>query len=325
VSTEAAREAFGLHPGAKIQDSQHEWLRLLYDEALSLPGQTANQVQKKAFQWFMNGSEHFFQPHASPVLDAGFRTTGVLLSFKDVTQQRQHDDMKRGLISTVSHQLKTPLTSIRMAIHLLLEEKVGMLTEKQTELLLAARDDSDRLNTILEDLLDIGRMESGTVPLCLEAISPQALAAEALGRFAVAYQDKGVTLNMQVPDNLPGVLADKTRIGHVFDNLLSNALTYTMPGGVVTIAANAGQELVVITVTDTGCGIPREYLDKIFNQFFRAPNQEGTGAGLGLAIAREIVRAHGGTITASSTEGEGTIFTVALKRADNASDPRRIS
>ena len=326
VATEAARTAFGLQAGSRIQDSPHEWLRSLYDDACSGAAAAADKEQKKIFQWFINGREHFFQPHAVPVLDARHQTTGVLMLIKDVTQQQQHDDMKRGLISTVSHQLKTPLTSIRMAIHLLLEEKVGTLTEKQTELLLAARDDSDRLNTILEDLLDISRIESGTAPMRLDAVSPQALAAEALEHFAVAYQDKGVTLKILVPEDLPNALVDKTRISHVFDNLLSNALKYTMPGGTVTVEARADGERVVFSISDTGCGIPQMYLDKIFTQFFRVPNQEApSGAGLGLAIAREIVEAHGGTITVASAEGEGSTFTVALKQAESTAALRRIS
>ena len=216
-----------------------QWLRSLYSEACTASGSAAEKEQKKIFQCFINGREHFFHPHSVPVLDARHQTTGVLMMIKDVTQQQQHDDMKQGLISTVSHQLKTPLTSIRMAIHLLLEEKVGTLTEKQTELLLAARDDSDRLNAILEDLLDISRIESGKAPLHLDAVSPQALAAEVLEHFAVVFQDKGVTLKSIVPEDLPNALVDKTRISHVFDNLLSNALKYTMPGGTVTIEARA--------------------------------------------------------------------------------------
>ncbi len=243
----------------------------------------------------MNGTEHFFQPHAVPVLDTRHQTTGVLLSFKDVTQQQHNDDMKRGLVSTVSHQLKTPLTSIRMAIHLLLEEKVGALTEKQAELLLAAREDSDRLNAILEDLLDISRIESGKARMSLTSVSPQVIAAQAAEHFATAFQDAGISLKTDVPDDLPEVMADASRIVHVFDNLLSNALKHTAAGGAVTISAHADEQRVVFSVADTGTGIPREYLNNIFDQFFRVPGQQAqAGAGLGLAIAREIVEAHGG-------------------------------
>jgi two-component system, NtrC family, sensor histidine kinase KinB len=316
AATESAQNFFGLRAGSRIQDAPHEWIRSLYADARSADGPIAAREHKKVFQIFVHGKELFFEPHAVPVLDTRHQATGVLLSFKDVTQQQQNDDMKRGLVSTVSHQLKTPLTSIRMAIHLLLEEKVGTLTEKQAELLLAAREDSDRLNTILEDLLDISRIESGKARMSFTSVSPQVIAAEAAEHFAAAFQDAGINLKTDVPDDMPEVMADAARIVHVFDNLLSNALKHTAAGGAVTISAQTDEQRVVFSVADTGTGIPREYLKNIFEQFFSVPGQQAqAGAGLGLAIAREIVEAHGGMITVESTVGEGSTFTVSLKRA----------
>ena len=122
----------------------------------------------------------YFRPEADPIFDADRQTIGVIVVFQDVTQLRQQAEIKRGVISTGSHQLKTPLTSIRMAIHLVLDEKVGPLTDKQAELLLAAREDSDRLNDILDRLLDISRIESGNVPMELESVSPAVLISEAV-------------------------------------------------------------------------------------------------------------------------------------------------
>jgi len=317
AATESAGNFFGLRAGGRVQDTALEWIRSLYDDARSADGPIAARGQKKVFQVFVHGTEHFIEPHAVPVLDTRHQATGVLLSFKDVTQQQHNDDMKRGLVSTVSHQLKTPLTSIRMAIHLLLEEKVGPLTEKQAELLLAAREDSDRLNTILEDLLDISRIESGKARMSFTAVSPQVIASEAAEHFSAAFQDAGISLKADLPNDLPEVMADASRIVHVFDNLLSNALKHTAAGGAVSISAQADAQWVVISVADTGTGIPREYLNNVFDQFFRVPGQQAqAGAGLGLAIAREIVEAHGGKIAVESAEGEGSTFTVSLKRAE---------
>jgi two-component system, NtrC family, sensor histidine kinase KinB len=326
AATESARNFFGLHAGGRIQDTAHEWIRSLYADARSADGPMAARAQKKVFQVFVHGKEHFFEPHAVPVLDTRHQATGVMLSFKDVTQQQHNDDMKRGLVSTVSHQLKTPLTSIRMAIHLLLEEKVGTLTEKQAELLLAAREDSDRLNTILEDLLDISRIESGKARMNFTAVSPQVIIAEAAEHFIAAFQDAGIHLKTDMPDDLPEVMADTARIVHVFDNLLSNALKHTAAGGSVGISAQADEQGVVFFVADTGTGIPREYLKNIFDQFFRVPGQRAqAGAGLGLAIAREIVEAHSGSIAVESAEGEGSTFTVSLKRAEPIARKEHIS
>ncbi len=221
------------------------------------------------------------------------------------------------MIRTVSHQLKTPLTSIRMAIHLLLEEKVGSLTEKQAELLVAAREDSDRLHTILNNLLDISRIESGRVQMEFRAVSPRSIVLDGLEPYRRVAQDQGVTLSVVLPDDLPEVQADLTRIKHVFGNLLLNALKYTPPGGSITLSAKADEDWVQFSVSDTGKGIPAEHLSRVFEQFFRVPDQgAGSGAGLGLAIVKEIVEAHGGAVGVESQEGKGSVFTFTLRRAD---------
>jgi signal transduction histidine kinase len=201
-----------------------------------------------------------------------------------------------------------------MAIHLLLEEKVGPLTEKQAELLVAAREDSDRLHGILNNLLDISRIESGKAQLEFLAVSPQAMVSEAVEPFRRAAHDQGLILSVELPDDLPDVLADLTRISHVFGNLISNALKFTSPGGKITLSAKSDEEWVQFSVSDTGRGIPSKYLPRIFEQFFRVPDQgTETGAGLGLAIVREIVEAHVGV---ESQEGQGSTFTFTLRRAD---------
>jgi signal transduction histidine kinase len=271
-------------------------------------------------QQFVSGEERYYRPEAIPILDNDRQPTGVILVLQDVTQLRQQDEMKRGVVSTVSHQLKTPLTSIRMAIHLLLEEKVGTLTEKQVELLLAAREDSDRLHGILNNLLDISRIESGRVLMEFRTVSPHSMVLEALEPFQRAAQDQGVTLNVDLPSDLPEVWADKVRMNHVLANLLSNALRYTPAGGRVNVLARADEEWVHFSISDTGRGIPSKYFPRIFEQFFRVPEQgTETGAGLGLAIVKEIVEAHGGTVGVESSVGKWSTFTFTLRRADRIS------
>jgi len=204
-----------------------------------------------------------------------------------------------------------------MAIHLLLEEKIGSLTPKQTELLVAAREDSDRLHSILNNLLDISRIESGKVQMNFRKVSPHSMVFEALEPFQMDFKDRNVTLGMELQDDLPEVWADTARMNHVLANLLSNALRYTPPGGKVTVLGKADEERVQFSVSDSGKGIPSQYLARIFEQFFRVPDQGAeTGAGLGLAIVKEIVEAHGGTVKVESRLGEGSTFTFTLKRAD---------
>ncbi len=317
VATEIARETFGLKPQMRMQQVPFTWMSELYSSALSSGRAVEGKDDYAIVQHFVKGEERFFRPKAVPILDNDRQPVGIVFIFEDITQMQRQDDMKKGLISTVSHQLKTPLTSIRMALHLLLEEKAGSLTDKQAELLIAARDDSDRLHTIVEDLLDISRIESGRAQMDCHAVSPLALALQAVEPFQSAYKDRGIRLTTEVPDDLPEVWADRIRINHVFSNLLSNALKYTAPGGSVTLAARELKEWVGFSITDTGRGIPGRYLDKVFDQFFRVPDEATEpGAGLGLAIAREIVEAHGGTMAAESTEGKGSRFSFTLRRAD---------
>jgi len=149
------------------------------------------------------------------------------------------------------------------------------------------------------------------------SISPREMAVEAVESFRTAAKDQGVALDLELPDDLPEVWADTTRVSHVFVNLLSNALKHTPPGGKVTVAARAEENGVAFSITDTGKGIPNEYLPRIFEQFFRVPDQgPQTGAGLGLAIVKEIVEAHGGAVSVDSIEGKGSTFSFTLRGVD---------
>lgn len=317
VATEAAGDAFGLKTSVRLRELEQPWIADLFDEAL-VNGRIAEPKGNFAVvQRFLRNEERFYRPRAVPILDAGKEPAGVVLVFQDVTQQRLQEEMKRGVIATVSHQLKTPLTSIRMAIHLLLEEKIGGLAPKQADLLVAAGEDADRIHTIVEELLDIGRMESGKVRMDFAPMHPLKMVLEGLEPYRSASRDQGVSLDVDLPYDLPEVWADRTRIAHVFANLLSNALKYTPPGGKISLSAKTDGEMVRFQVSDTGIGIPGKYLSRIFEQFFRVPDQgPGTGAGLGLAIVKEILEVHGGTVGVESREGGGSTFSFSLRRAD---------
>jgi signal transduction histidine kinase len=317
VATETARNVFELKPGKQIRGLPSRWMDEIFTKALRTGRTIMPKGEQRVIQHFVNGEEHYFRPEAIPILGRDMQPTGVVLVLQDVTQERKQEELKRGVISTVSHQLKSPLTSIRMAIHLLLEEKIGSLTPKQTELLVAAREDSDRLHSILNNLLDISRIESGKVQMNFRKVSPHSMVFEALEPFQMDFKDRNVTLGMELQDDLPEVWADTARMNHVLANLLSNALRYTPPGGKVTVLGKADEERVQFSVSDSGKGIPSQYLARIFEQFFRVPDQGAeTGAGLGLAIVKEIVEAHGGTVKVESRLGEGSTFTFTLKRAD---------
>jgi PAS domain S-box-containing protein len=318
VATRTAVSIFGLKPGSSVRDAVPDSLPSLLQECLS-SGRTAEPQTDRAFvQRFVDREERYYRPKAVPIIDGAGNVTGAVLILADVTRQREQDELKRSVISTVSHQLKTPLTSIRMAIYLLLEEKIGSLTEKQADLLITARDDAERLHGIVEELLDISRLESVRVSAGRwPAVHSDMLVLDAVEPFRRAAQDKGVTLTVQLPNDLPEVRVDAMEVNHVFANLLANALKYTPPGGTVTVSACAEDKYVRFFVADSGVGIPEEYRERVFDQFFRVPCQEsGNGAGLGLSIARRIIEAHGGLIKAESREGGGSVFDFTLPRGD---------
>ena len=317
VSTEAAREAFGLKPATRLQNLPYPWMTGLFEHALRADRVTASRETPRVVQQFVGGEERFYHPKAIPIMDSDKRPAGVVLVLSDVTRQRHQDEMKSGVISTVSHQLKTPLTSVRMALHLLLEEKVGILTEKQAELLVVAREEAERLERIVDELLDIGRIEAGKGRMDLRPVPPIDLVFREMEAYRPAARDGGVSLVADLPATLPQVLVDPVRVAHVFANLLSNALKFTPPGGKVTLSAKEEGEFVRFRVSDTGVGIPGRYLPRLYEQFFRVPEQgAGTGVGLGLAIVKDIVEAHGGTVGVESVEGSGSTFSFSLRRAD---------
>jgi signal transduction histidine kinase len=224
VATETAKNVFGLKPGKELRTLSYRWMGEIFTTALTTAQTVMLKGEQGLIQHFVDGEEHYFRPEAIPILGGDVRPAGIVLVFKDVTQEREQEELKRGIISTVSHQLKTPLTSIRMAVHLLLEEKVGSLTPQQTELLVAAREDSDRLHGIIHDLLDISRIESGRMEMDFRNVSPHTLVLEALDPFQMDFKDRGVSLTAEIATDLPEVRADRIRMNHVFENLLSNAL-----------------------------------------------------------------------------------------------------
>ena len=230
IATESARTNFGLTPGTRISDLPHPWMSNLDQDAIKGQKPPINEYKFPVVQHFVNNQEKFYQPRAYSILDDDKKLDGLILFLQDVTLLKQSDEIKKNLLSTISHQLKTPLTSIRMAIHLLLEEKVGGLTENQADLLVSAREESERLSVILDDLLDVSRIESGNVRMNLAPASPHELVSEAVAYYRREAQEKGIEFAVDIPELLPDAIADKPRIGQVLANLLTNAIRYTPRG-----------------------------------------------------------------------------------------------
>jgi two-component system, NtrC family, sensor histidine kinase KinB len=262
--------------------------------------------------------DRHFLPRIVVVGDKLTEFSGAAIILQDVTKFRLMDDAKTNLVGTVSHELKTPLTSLRMALYLLLEQNLSALSQQQRELLEDARDDADRLLRILDTLLDLTRLESGATPLERTEVGIAALLRRVAGEAHPFVDSAGQRLAVLMAPELSGATMhlDEARIRHVFMNLLTNASKHTPGGGFITLSAAPDDSgFIRFSVRDQGPGIPPEHVGRIFDRFFRAPNQDKRpGVGLGLAIAREIVVAHGGSIACTSNPGEGSEFYFVLPR-----------
>jgi signal transduction histidine kinase len=328
MANPAARHLLGVLPRQPGQAGTGMWtapepLRQPLSEALRGQQNHLPESFDKALLLGASGAERAVLPRILTIRDPYGATLGAAIVLQDVTRLRLLDQVKSNLVATASHELKTPLTSVRLAVHLLLEETIGPVNPKQMELLLDARENSERLLAMINNLLDLARLEQGYQQLDMQPESPEALLRTAAEAIAPRAQDKRVDVTLDVPPGLPSVAVDQARMGTALRNLLDNALTYTDPGGQITLSAAANGDDVILTVTDTGTGIPPEHLPHIFEKFSRVPGQSrGSGTGLGLAIVHEIVTAHGGTITCESQPGTGTTFRMTLPVAPRESGPR---
>jgi NtrC-family two-component system sensor histidine kinase KinB len=334
LANRIAISTLGLRPGEPLPERHAEWLRPLLDEA-TRSGALPERGHEAAIQLFAEGRERFYLPRAMVVRDERAQTLSITLILADVTDLRRVEEMRSGLLSTVSHELRTPLTSLQMALHILLDERLGVLTPEQTELLVAARDAASRLSEILASLLELGQLESGHRLLRAEAVSPRDYVESALADFRPQLADAGIALEVEIDPAAEPVAVDLVRGRLVLANLLANALHHTPAGGRVTVtarpeaaaaaagtAASPDGRRVRFAVADTGHGIPAEHLARVFERFYQVPGTESAGAaGLGLSIAREIVVAHGGDIGAESREGGGTTvwFTLPVAVGGRAS------
>ncbi|MCK9363705.1 MAG: cell wall metabolism sensor histidine kinase WalK [Syntrophales bacterium] len=275
------------------------------------------EEQKGILTAEQGGKQRHFQFSITPVHGKPDTLLGVVLLLRDVTRLAELDRLKSEFVMTASHELRTPLTSIGMSINLLLERTMEKLNEKDRELLLAAREDLERLKTLVRNLLDLSKIEGGKMEMEFEKISLQKLCQNVAGILENQTAEKRIHLTLEVPQNLPEVKADANKITWVLTNLITNALRYTESGGTIRLSAGHHGPYVHVSVIDNGQGIPREDQSKIFDKFVQIRNDKALGgSGLGLAICKEIIRAHGGTIWVDSIPGEGSTFTFTLQSVE---------
>ncbi len=260
----------------------------------------------------VDGLERAFRLRTTPMRDEEKHLLGAVTLLEDITHLHQIDRLKSEFIATASHELRTPLTSVQMGVHLLLEGAVGELTDKQQEVLTACRQDCERLEKLMRDLLDLSKIEAGESRPQFVSLRAGDLIGAAAETLRPQVEAKGLKLKVAAPPELPRVSADRKQIERVINNLIGNAVRHTLRGGEIGIKAERHDSYVSVSVSDTGSGIPPEYLSRVFDKFVQVPNATTGGAGLGLAISKSIIEAHGGQISVQSEMGRGTIFTFTV-------------
>jgi signal transduction histidine kinase len=237
--------------------------------------------------------------------DADDRLVGAVTLLEDITHLSEISRLKSEFIAATSHELRTPLTSLQMGIHLLLEGSLGPMTDRQQRVVQVCRDDATRLDRLMRELLDLSKIESGDTAPVRAPVGASTVAHDAAEAVRVQAEARSVRLSIDAPPDLPQVFADRQQIQRVIINLLTNAIRATAAGGTITVRGTLRGGEVAFSVTDTGAGIPRAYLSRIFEPLVQVPDAPQGGSGLGLTIAQRIVEAHGGRLTVQSEPGRG--------------------
>jgi signal transduction histidine kinase len=256
------------------------------------------------------------QARGFPIHNEGGEDLGQGLLLRDVSREKELDNMKSQLLATVSHELRTPLASIKGFATTLLREDVEWDDASRREFLAIIDQESDRLSELISNLLDMSRIEAGTLRVVPEPTELHRLVEETAGEFVAMAQDHPIRVT--TAPTLPGVWADPRRIRQVLRNLIENAIKYSPEASPISISARAAADHVQISVADQGAGIAAEHLDHVFERFYQvdsASTRQVGGAGLGLSICKAIVEAHHGRIWVESQAGSGSVFHFTLPQS----------
>ena len=255
-----------------------------------------------------------YEEQDDSTLIASSKSAGSVYTLKNITQFKELDEAKTNFIATVSHELKTPLSSIKMSLKLLNDERVGMMNEEQHELLNHIKEDSDRLLKITSELLDLSQVETGNLKLTFAVTKPEEIVSYAIDAVKFQAEQKLIQLVLNCDQNLPNVNADIQKTAWVMVNFLSNALRYSSEKSKVMIDVLQKDNFIEFSVRDFGKGIDEKYQKRLFDRYFQVPTdgQNKSGSGLGLAISKDFIEAENGKIWVISAIGEGSKFCFSL-------------
>jgi PAS domain S-box-containing protein len=272
--------------------------------------------KSETVQTMLETTDRTVGAHLAPVVAQGDEFLGIVTVFRDITKEAEADRAKRKFITGISHELRTPMTSVKGYTDLLCKGRVGDVNKEQQKFLSAIKSNADRLAALINDLIDLAQLEEGPGKMDLKPLQMEEVIREATSLWRQPIEEKGLTLEVDVAEGLPEVRGDRERIVQVLANLLSNACQYTLSGGRIALSVSLAEETLRVDVTDTGIGIAPEDQDRVFDRFYRADHpvvqQESDGAGLGLALAKMFVEMHGGRIWVDSELGRGSTFSFTL-------------
>lgn len=300
----AAEDMFGLRRGESVGHTLAEVLR--YHQFVELWQRCRDTGQTQNANLEIGARRLYLQSMVAPLDQASPGST--LMLFTNLTRQRHLETVRRDFISNISHELRTPLASLKALTETLQE---GALEDPPAAKRFLSRMETevDALGQMVSELLELSRIESGRVPLELEATHPDEILKSAVDRLRLQAERAGLKISLECPPNLPKIQADETRLVQVVVNLVHNAIKFTPPGGSIIVKAAQLDAGILFSVQDTGVGIPISDLPRIFERFYKADRARSSGGtGLGLAIARHTIELHGGKIWAESVEGEGSTF-----------------
>jgi two-component system, NtrC family, sensor histidine kinase KinB len=266
---------------------------------------------------YADNKESYFEEEIIPIKiiptgEKEAKQIGNVILLQNITQHKELDFAKTNFIATVSHELKTPISSIKMSLQLLENKQVGELNTEQHSLVESIKDDTERLLKITGELLNMTQVESGTIQMNVTATEAKEIVEYAVNTNKTAAEQKQIKFEIKIADNLPNVLADNEKTSWVLTNLLSNAIRYSYDNSVIYVDVVNENERIKFSVTDSGQGISPQYVDKVFDRYFRIPGTKKEGTGLGLSISKEFIEAQGGQITMKSDFGAGSTFSFIL-------------
>lgn len=294
---------------------KNDLIRMLIQDLMVV--ENTSVIKSNPIKIYADNKEGYFEKeviHISvkPTGEQWKQLIGHVIILRNITEYKELDFAKTNFIATVSHEFKTPISSIKMSLQLLENKQIGLLNEEQTQLLNSIKDDANRLLKITGELLNMTQVESGNIQLAMLPADPKEILYYAIGATQTQADQKQIKFDVICPDYLPKIQADKEKTAWVLTNLISNAIRYSYENSKITLSILQTEGKVKIAVKDEGQGIAPEYKDKIFDRYFRVPGTKKEGTGLGLAISKEFVEAQNGQIQVDSELGVGSVFTVTL-------------